>query len=94
MLFRSYSQKPIFDELYPALPIAGVDGTLGGRMKEGKAYKNVHAKTGSVTGVSSLAGYATASNGHIIAFSVINQNVMSSAKARAFQDKVCELLCE
>ena len=90
----AYSQKPIFDELYPALPIAGVDGTLGGRMKEGKAYKNVHAKTGSVTGVSSLAGYATASNGHIIAFSVINQNVMSSAKARAFQDKVCELLCE
>ena len=90
----AYSQKQVFKELYPALPIAGVDGTLGGRMKEGKAYKNVHAKTGSVTGVSSLAGYATAPNGHLIAFSIINQNVMENAKARAFQDKVCELLCE
>ena len=90
----AYSQKQIFNELYPALPIAGIDGTLGGRMKQGKAYKNVHAKTGSVTGVSSLAGYATASNGHLIAFSIINQNVMQGAKARDFQDKVCELLCE
>ncbi|WP_321439103.1 D-alanyl-D-alanine carboxypeptidase/D-alanyl-D-alanine-endopeptidase [uncultured Bacteroides sp.] len=90
----AYSQKQVFKELYPALPIAGVDGTLGGRMKEGKAYKNVHAKTGSVTGVSSLAGYATVPNGHLIAFSIINQNVMENAKARAFQDKVCELLCE
>jgi len=90
----AHSQNHVFKELYPALPIAGVDGTLSGRMKEGKAYKKVHAKTGSVTGVSSLAGYATASNGHLIAFSIINQNVMQGAKARAFQDKVCELLCE
>lgn len=90
----AYSQKRLFRELYPALPIAGVDGTLSGRMKNGKAFNNVHAKTGSVTGVSSLAGYATASNGHQIAFVIINQNVMKNSKARAFQDKVCELLCE
>ncbi len=90
----AYSQKKIFRELYPVLPIAGVDGTLSGRMKDGKAYKNVHAKTGSVTGVSSLAGYAKASNGHLIAFAIINQNVMQTAKARAFQDQLCEILCE
>lgn len=89
----AYSQKSIFDELYPALPISGVDGTLSGRMKEGKAYKKIHAKTGSVTGVSSLAGYATAANGHLLAFVIINQNVLQSSKARAWQDKFCEVLC-
>jgi len=46
-----------------------------------------------VTGVSSLAGYAKAPNGHQLAFSIINQNVMKSRQARAFQDKVCEILC-
>ncbi|BEG99986.1 D-alanyl-D-alanine carboxypeptidase/D-alanyl-D-alanine endopeptidase [Bacteroides sedimenti] len=90
----AYSRNRIFNELYPALPVAGMDGTLSNRMKEGKAFNNVHAKTGSVTGVSSLAGYATASNGHLLAFAIINQNVMKSSKARAFQNKVCELLCE
>jgi len=90
----AYSQTLIFNELYPALPIAGVDGTLAGRMKESKAYNNVHAKTGSVTGVSSLAGYATASDGHKIAFVVINQNVMKNSLARSFQDKLCEAICE
>jgi len=28
-----------------------------------------------------------------LAFSIINQNVMKSRQARAFQDKVCEILC-
>lgn len=90
----AYSDKKIYEELHSALPIAGVDGTLRGRMKNGAAYKNIHAKTGSVTGVSSLAGYAKAANGHDLAFVIINQNVMKAAKARAFQDRMCEILCQ
>ena len=62
-------------------------------MKEGIAYNKIHAKTGSVTGVSSLAGYATAANGHLLAFVIINQNVLQSSKARTWQDKFCEVLC-
>ena len=89
----AYYHAEIFQPFYDALPIAGVDGTLEYRMKKGKAYNNVHAKTGTVTGVSSLAGYAKAPNGHQLAFSIINQNVMKSRQARAFQDKVCEILC-
>lgn len=89
----AYYHAEIFQPFYEALPIAGVDGTLEHRMKKGKAYRNVHAKTGTVTGVSSLAGYAKAPNGHQLAFAIINQNVMKSRQARAFQDKVCEILC-
>ena len=89
----AYYQTDIFQPFYESLPIAGIDGTLEHRMKKGKAYRNVHAKTGTVTGVSSLAGYAKASNGHQLAFAIINQNVMKSRQARNFQDKVCEILC-
>ena len=90
----AYYHAEIFQPFYESLPIAGVDGTLEHRMKKTKAYRKVHAKTGSVTGVSSLAGYAKASNGHQFAFVIINQNVMKLRQARAFQDKICHFLCQ
>ena len=44
-------------------------------------------------GISSLAGYLTTANGHVLAFCIINQGVDSSAMGRTFQDKVCLELC-
>ena len=90
----AYSRTDVFRKLYKSLPVAGIDGTLKYRMKQTKAYKNVHAKTGSYTAINALAGYLKASNGHDIAFVIMNQNVLSAAKARDFQDKVCGVLCE
>lgn len=90
----AYRHENIFIPLYASLPVAGKDGTLRRRMKEGKACGNVHAKTGTVEGVSTLAGYAWARNGHLIAFCIMNQGISRSAFGRDFQDKVCELLCK
>lgn len=90
----AYHEKNIFIHLQPSLPVAGKDGTLGKRMLTGNAFLNVHAKTGSLEGVSTLAGYATASNGHFLAFSIMNQGVDKSKKARNFQDRVCQILCQ
>lgn len=90
----AYYHPDIFHPFYESLPIAGIDGTLQYRMKKTPAYRKVHAKTGSVTGVSSLAGYAKAANGHQLAFVIINQNVMKLQQARAFQDRICQLLCQ
>ena len=89
----AYYHSDIFQSFYEALPIAGVDGTLEHCMKKSKAYRNVHAKTGTVTGVSALAGYAKAPNGHQLAFAIINQNVMKARQARVWQDKFCDILC-
>lgn len=91
-LKHAYTNRAIYEQLYLCLPIAGVDGTLANRMKQGKAYRNVRAKTGTVTGVSSLAGYVKAKNGHLLAFVVINQNILEQKKAHAFQDRLCEIL--
>ena len=87
----AYSRTDVFQKLYKALPIGGVDGTLKYRMKRGTpSYKNVHAKKGSFTAINCLAGYLRTTNGHEIAFAIMNQNVLSGAKARAFQDAVCD----
>lgn len=91
----TYSQTGIFQHIYKALPIAGVDGTLQNRMKEQSAARsNVHAKTGSYTGICTLAGYAKSSDGNDIAFAIMNQSVMKLADARKLQDKICEIICE
>ena len=73
LLNYAFSKPEIYQHLYPALPIAGVDGTLSNRMQDTPAYNNVRAKTGTVTGISSLAGYLTTRNGHVLSFCIINQ---------------------
>ena len=94
LLRYAFRNNNIYLHLHPALPEAGVDGTLRSRMHGTFTRGNVFAKTGTVTGISSLAGYCTAANGHHLAFAIINQGVMHRANARAFQDRVCTLLCQ
>lgn len=93
LLRHAYDNPDIYDTLLPTLPVAGVDGTLRKRMKGTAAHNNVQAKTGTVTGVSTLSGYCTASNGHRLAFSIMNNGLRNSAQGRAFQDRVCVALC-
>lgn len=93
LLRHAFSNREIYDHLYPVLPIAGVDGTLQNRMKGTRAEGNVHAKTGTVTSVSALAGYCTASNGHKICFSIVNQGILKASDGREFQNRLCDLLC-
>lgn len=92
-LRHAYRHKDIYDRLLPTMPVAGVDGTLAKRMRRGHATGNVKAKTGTVTGVSALAGYCTAANGHILCFSIINMGIRHASSGRNFQDRVCEALC-
>ena len=93
LLIYAYRQINIFKELYPTLPVAGQDGTLKKRMVKSVANGRVRAKTGTVTGVTTLAGYCTAANRHVLAFSIMNQGVLKIAEGRDFQDHVCEVLC-
>ena len=94
VLRYAYQHTPVYAHLQPSLPIAGVDGTLKRRMKGTPAYNNVHAKTGTLTGIISLAGYCTASNGHLLCFAIINQGTLRPAEARKFQDQICVILCQ
>ncbi len=94
LLRYAYLDKNIYSHLLQSLPIAGEDGTLRRRMTAGPAFANVMAKTGTVTGVSTLAGYCTAANGHVLCFAIMNQGVRPTSIGRRFQDRVCQALTE
>jgi D-alanyl-D-alanine carboxypeptidase/D-alanyl-D-alanine-endopeptidase (penicillin-binding protein 4) len=57
-----------------ALPIAGRDGTLGDRMRGTVAEGNVLAKTGTMSNIRSLAGYARTRDGEPLAFVAMVDN--------------------
>ncbi|MBK8945093.1 MAG: D-alanyl-D-alanine carboxypeptidase/D-alanyl-D-alanine-endopeptidase [Ignavibacteriae bacterium] len=89
------NSKENYEVLKNSFPISGIDGTLSNRMKNTKAYKNVNAKTGTLSGVSSLSGYLKSADSHEIAFAILIQNFVGSSKsARNFQDRICTILSE
>ncbi|MEN0059227.1 MAG: D-alanyl-D-alanine carboxypeptidase/D-alanyl-D-alanine-endopeptidase, partial [Bdellovibrio sp.] len=75
-------------EFLTSLPIAGVDGTLKKRMKNSAAERWVRAKTGFLTGVVTLAGYAGIEDGRVITFSFIYNGSRDETKVRAFFDNL------
>lgn len=93
-LLEAMAQKPdLFPLLYQSLPIAGVDGTIGNRMKQTPAEGNLRAKTGSISGVSSLSGYVKTADGELLVFSIMMQNFIgASRRYRDAQDKIGALL--
>ena len=70
-----------------SLPVAGRTGTLDKRMRGTRAQDNCQAKTGTLLGVSALAGYCTATNGHTIAFGFMMTGT-TWARARGVQDRM------
>ncbi len=89
-------QKEPFPTIFiNSLPIGGVDGTLSNRFKNSTAKGHVFAKTGSISGVSSLSGYIETKRKNFLVFSILIQNFVGSSKqARDIQDKICEIIYE
>ncbi|MGQ0646631.1 MAG: D-alanyl-D-alanine carboxypeptidase/D-alanyl-D-alanine endopeptidase [Gemmatimonadaceae bacterium] len=70
-LLDAMRTSPHFRVFYDALPIAGIDGTIRGRMRDTPAQGNVHAKTGTLNMVRSLSGYVNAGDGRMLLFSLL-----------------------
>jgi len=86
------AQSKFADVFIGSLPIAATDGTLGGRL--GKAKGKILAKTGSITFVNSLAGYAQAADGEILTFAVISNNVTRKSDSSRVIDSIATILTE
>lgn len=71
VLAASHRHFPTFAEYLTALPLAGIDGTLKSRMKNTPGQGWVRAKTGLLSGVVGLAGFAGRKDGSIRAFAFI-----------------------
>jgi D-alanyl-D-alanine carboxypeptidase/D-alanyl-D-alanine-endopeptidase (penicillin-binding protein 4) len=71
------------------LPVAATDGSLADRFRNTPAAGMVRAKTGSLSHVYSLSGYATTKSGDHIAFSIMtNNNNMATKQALETIDQV------
>jgi D-alanyl-D-alanine carboxypeptidase/D-alanyl-D-alanine-endopeptidase (penicillin-binding protein 4) len=71
----AYAQKQAwFPAFLASLPVAGADGTLNERMKAAPLTGKIYAKTGSVTHVRTLSGYAETPGGRKLIFSFLSNN--------------------
>jgi D-alanyl-D-alanine carboxypeptidase/D-alanyl-D-alanine-endopeptidase (penicillin-binding protein 4) len=78
-----------FQVYYDALPVAGVDGTLRGRMRSTLAEANVRGKTGTLSNVRSLSGYVNTAGGRLLIFSVLcNNYLVPTAYVTRVQDTI------
>lgn len=82
------------DQLFGSLAVSGVDGTLKKRLKSNSVRGKILAKTGTLTGVSSLTGLLQGEgSGEMMTFAFIcNRKQGSASVARQWQDRALELL--
>jgi len=79
------------------LPVCGVDGTLRSRLTQEPYRGAVRAKTGSLSGVSALSGYADTKGGIRVAFSILindGRGVGNARQMRRVQDAICRALVD
>ncbi|MCY4553020.1 MAG: D-alanyl-D-alanine carboxypeptidase/D-alanyl-D-alanine-endopeptidase [Candidatus Poribacteria bacterium] len=89
LLVYMYHNFELMPEYLASLPIAGVDGTLGNRMQGMYAKKVLRAKTGTLSGVSALAGYTVTADDEVFAFGILISHYVGSAiPARDIQDQI------
>ncbi len=91
-----YCQQQPWGKLYEdTFPVAGVDGSLAERFRNTPAAGVVRGKTGSLSHVYSLSGYATTQKGQHIAFAIItNNDNLPSKKALETIDRIVVRLVE
>lgn len=93
LLYYAYHQGQVIPYLLNALPIAGVDGTLRWRMPALAKGELVHAKTGTMKGITCLAGYVNTNHNGTLGFVILmNGFVGHYTPYRSFEDKVCQYL--
>jgi D-alanyl-D-alanine carboxypeptidase/D-alanyl-D-alanine-endopeptidase (penicillin-binding protein 4) len=75
-----------------SLPIAGRDGTLGGRLTRDAG--RIFAKTGTLTYDHSLSGYAVTSDGEVLAFSIFCNDASGPGNPTRIIDQIASLIAQ
>lgn len=91
VLRAAYNDPVISRIYYDALPVGGLNGTLKHRLGFRNTIGKVHAKTGSMKGVSSLSGYIETTTQDTVVFSIlVNDDFNGSLYPyRSFEDQAC-----
>jgi D-alanyl-D-alanine carboxypeptidase/D-alanyl-D-alanine-endopeptidase (penicillin-binding protein 4) len=96
LLCRAYQSPALRDEFVAHLAVAGVDGTLEGRLRDLPAPRIVRAKTGTLNDAIALSGYVLGPEpGRTVAFSVLTNGVAGRhGPARTLADGVAQAIAE
>lgn len=84
-------RRPGLSAAFESLPIAGLTGTLADRFADPAAAAGVglvRAKTGTLTGVNSLAGTVVTAEGRLLVFAVLAPGPTGTAPARLALDRI------
>ena len=90
MLVSAY-HSPVMPELMASLPILSQDGTIKKRLVDSQSNGRAHLKTGSIDGVSAVAGYVLDTNNHRHVL-VMLVNHAKAATSKNAQDALIELV--
>ncbi len=94
-LLRFMYASPLREAWMSLLPVGGLDGTLTKRFGKEAAAKGIQAKTGSLSHISALSGYADSATYGQLAFSIlVNHTNVPPAEIHDFIDKLGMLLLE
>lgn len=95
ILSAAYKDPTLSPHFINALAENGKPGKLQNRLTDTKLSGKIHAKTGGMTGLSTIAGYLTTNQGNLLSFVIfVNNFPGSSLPYRNFQDNVCRILIE
>ena len=90
----SLDQKT-FPVFLSSIPKAGRTGSLRAKFKGSAAEDNLYAKSGTLGGVRSYAGYFTGKDGRLYAFAVlVNHYTSSGGSMRIKLDRLLTSFCE
>lgn len=95
LLYYVHQNPMIAQDLWDALPIAGEDGTLKGRLMAFAKGEPIRAKTGSMKekGVSALAGYINTSHHGLLVFVIMTNGRQETFHHSKFtEDQICQFL--
>ncbi|HWX44417.1 MAG TPA: D-alanyl-D-alanine carboxypeptidase/D-alanyl-D-alanine-endopeptidase [Solirubrobacteraceae bacterium] len=87
VLLNALAHTTIGTTLREDMAVAGRTGTLSERMRGTAAAGRCEGKTGTLTGVSNLAGYCEAANGEELAFAFFTDGI-GTATAHVLQDNM------
>jgi PBP4 family serine-type D-alanyl-D-alanine carboxypeptidase len=92
-LLLSGKGRSWYGDFIASLPVAGRDGTLRERMKGSSAEGRIRAKTGSMSAVRTLSGFAETVTGRQLVFSImVNGYPAPGGTVDRAIDRVCALL--
>ena len=95
LLYFAYQRESIRKDLLTALPIGGLDGTLKYRFTKKPYKRNVIAKTGTMAGVTSLAGYVKVGRNKFLSCVVLINGFVGKVKPYSnLENSICRELID